>query len=40
MWINDVQLLKDATTGGIKGMGNFAGMLTWNGASITVATPA
>lgn len=40
MWINDVQLLKDATTGGIKGMGNFAGMLTWNGASVTVATPA
>ena len=40
MWINDVQVQKDATTGGIKGMGNFAGMLTWNGASITVATPA
>ena len=40
MWINDVQVKKNVTTGGIKGMGNCAGMLTWNGASITVATPA
>lgn len=38
MWINDVQVKKNVTTGGIKLMGNFAGMLTWNGASITVAT--
>lgn len=39
MWINDVQVKKNVTTGGIKGMGNFAGMLTWNGASVMVATP-
>lgn len=40
MWINDVQVKKNVTTGGISGMGNFTGMLTWNGASVTVATPA
>lgn len=40
MWINDVQVKKNVTTGGINGIGNCAGMLTWNGASVTVGTPA
>ncbi len=40
LWINDQLIKKDVQTGGIKGIGNCAGLLTWNGASITVATPA
>ena len=40
LWINDQLIKKDVQTGGISGIGNCAGLLTWNGASITVATPA
>ncbi len=40
LWINDQLIKKNVSTGGISGIGNFAGMLTWSGASITVATPA
>ena len=40
MWINDQLIKKNVQTGGISGIGNCAGILSWNGASITVATPA
>ncbi len=39
MWINDKLVKKDVLVGGMSGIGNYAGILTWNGASVTVATP-
>ncbi len=39
MWINDKLVKKDVLVGGMGGIGNYAGILTWNGASVTVATP-
>ncbi len=39
MWINDKLVKRDVTRNGLSAIGNFAGLLTWNGASVTVATP-
>ena len=39
MWINDKLVKKNVMVGGMSGIGNCAGILTWNGASVTVATP-
>ena len=39
MWINDKLVKKDVLVGGMSGIGTYAGILSWNGASVTVATP-
>ena len=39
MWINDQLVKKDVLAGGLSAIGNYAGVLTWNGATVTVATP-
>ena len=40
MWINDWLVKKDVWVDGVSAIGNYAGLLTWNGASVTVGTPA
>lgn len=40
MWINDWLVKKDVALNGVSAIGNFAGLLTWNGASVTIGTPA
>ena len=40
MWINDKLVKQDVEVGGMSGIGNYAGILTWNGASVTLSTPA
>ncbi len=39
LWINDKLIKKNVQSGGISGIGEYAGILTWFGAGITVATP-
>ena len=39
IWINNVLIRKDVAVSGMAGIGNFGGVLTWNGASVTVETP-
>ncbi len=39
MWINDTIVKRDVLVGGLSAIGNFAGLLTWNGASVSVKTP-
>ena len=39
VWINDQLVVKNIQTGGISGIGNCAGILSWNCSNITVATP-
>lgn len=39
MWINDKIVLEERLVGGLAAIGDCAGLLTWNGASITIATP-
>ena len=39
LWINDQIIKKDVLVGGLSAIGNYAGLLTWNGAIVTVGTP-
>ena len=39
LWINDQLIKKDVLVGGLSAIGNYAGLLTWNGAIVTVGTP-
>ncbi len=39
LWINDQLIKKDVLVGGLSAIGNYAGLLTWNGAAVTVGTP-
>ena len=40
MWINDCLIKRDVLVQGLQAIGNYAGILTWNGASVTVETPS